>query len=118
MMIVVNAGNVAGHVIDAFENRFNELNVPITFSIKIHHTPDGKSLNGIPNPYNQNQIATREAVLAHSADIGIAWDGDFDRCFFFDEQGNYIEGYLYRYSVQPKHSYLKSLTPLCCTICV
>ncbi len=41
----------------------------------------------------KKQIATREAVLAHSADIGIAWDGDFDRCFFFDEQGNYIEGY-------------------------
>lgn len=94
MMIVVNAGNgVAGHVIDALENRFNELNVPITF-IKIHHTPDGKFPNGIPNPLiKKNQIATREAVLAHSADIGIAWDGDFDRCFFFDEQGNYIEGY-------------------------
>ncbi|WP_192891932.1 phosphohexomutase domain-containing protein [Vibrio bathopelagicus] len=94
MMIVVNAGNgVAGHVIDALENRFNELNVPITF-IKIHHTPDGKFPNGIPNPLiKENQIATREAVLAHSADIGIAWDGDFDRCFFFDEQGNYIEGY-------------------------
>ncbi|MGI9875288.1 phosphomannomutase CpsG [Vibrio chagasii] len=94
MKIVVNAGNgVAGHVIDALEERFNELNVPISF-IKVHHTPDGKFPNGIPNPLvKENQIATRDAVLAYSADIGIAWDGDFDRCFFFDEQGNYIEGY-------------------------
>ncbi|TCN75287.1 phosphomannomutase [Vibrio crassostreae] len=94
MKIVVNAGNgVAGHVIDALENRFNEFSVPITF-IKVHHAPDGKFPNGIPNPLIiENQIATRNAVLEHSADLGIAWDGDFDRCFFFDEKGNYIEGY-------------------------
>ncbi|CDU04814.1 Phosphomannomutase [Vibrio coralliirubri] len=94
MKIVVNAGNgVAGHVIDDLEKRFNELNAPVTF-IKVHHSPDGKFPNGIPNPLiKENQIATRDAVLAHSADLGIAWDGDFDRCFFFDEQGNYIEGY-------------------------
>ncbi|WP_086774414.1 phosphomannomutase [Vibrio coralliirubri] len=94
MKIVVNAGNgVAGHVIDDLEKRFNELNAPITF-IKVHHSPDGKFPNGIPNPLiKENQIATRDAVLAHSAALGIAWDGDFDRCFFFDEKGNYIEGY-------------------------
>ncbi|MCY9863210.1 phosphomannomutase CpsG [Vibrio coralliirubri] len=94
MKIAVNAGNgVAGHVIDDLEKRFNELNAPITF-IKVHHSPDGKFPNGIPNPLiKENQIATRDAVLAHSADLGIAWDGDFDRCFFFDEKGNYIEGY-------------------------
>ena len=94
MKIVVNAGNgVAGHVIDALETKFNELNAPITF-IKVHHTPDGMYPNGIPNPLlKENQAATRDAVLEHSADLGIAWDGDFDRCFFFDEKGNYIEGY-------------------------
>ncbi|MFA0056700.1 phosphohexomutase domain-containing protein [Vibrio echinoideorum] len=94
MKIVVNAGNgVAGHVIDALEKKFNELSAPITF-IKVHHTPDGNFPNGIPNPLiKENQIATRNAVLEHSADLGIAWDGDFDRCFFFDEKGNYIEGY-------------------------
>ncbi|OEF94247.1 phosphomannomutase/phosphoglucomutase [Vibrio splendidus] len=94
MKIVVNAGNgVAGHVIDALENKFNELGVPITF-IKVHHNPDGNFPNGIPNPLiRENQAATRDAVLEHSANLGIAWDGDFDRCFFFDEQGNYIEGY-------------------------
>lgn len=92
--IVVNAGNgVAGHVIDALENKFNEFSVPITF-VKIHHTPDGRFPNGIPNPLiRKNQAATRDAVLEHSANLGIAWDGDFDRCFFFDEKGNYIEGY-------------------------
>ncbi|WP_333912641.1 phosphomannomutase CpsG [Vibrio coralliirubri] len=94
MKIVVNAGNgVAGHVIDALENKFNELGVPITF-IKVHHTPDGNFPNGIPNPLiRENQAATRDAVLEHSANLGIAWDGDFDRCFFFDEKGDYIEGY-------------------------
>ncbi|MBE8578079.1 phosphomannomutase CpsG [Vibrio sp. OPT18] len=94
MKIAVNAGNgVAGHIIDALEKKFNELGVPITF-IKVHHTPDGNFPNGIPNPLiRENQAATRDAVLEHSANLGIAWDGDFDRCFFFDEQGNYIEGY-------------------------
>ncbi|MGF1814075.1 phosphomannomutase CpsG [Vibrio splendidus] len=94
MKIVVNAGNgVAGHVIDALEKKFKELSAPITF-IKVHHTSDENFPNGIPNPLiKENQIATRDAVLEHSADLGIAWDGDFDRCFFFDENGNYIEGY-------------------------
>ncbi len=94
MKIVVNAGNgVAGHVIDALEKKFKELSAPITF-IKVHHAPDGYFPNGIPNPLIiENQVATRNAVLEHSADLGIAWDGDFDRCFFFDEKGNYIEGY-------------------------
>ena len=92
--IVVNAGNgVAGHVIDALESRFINLGVPIKL-IKINHKPDAKFPNGIPNPLIiENQNATREAVLKHAADIGIAWDGDFDRCFFFDETGRYIEGY-------------------------
>ncbi|CDT56401.1 Phosphomannomutase [Vibrio coralliirubri] len=94
MKIVVNAGNgVAGHIIDALENKFNELGAPITF-IKVHHTPDGNFPHGIPNPLiRENQAVTRDAVLEHSANLGIAWDGDFDRCFFFDGQGNYIEGY-------------------------
>ncbi|MFA0627664.1 phosphomannomutase CpsG [Vibrio sp. 10N.222.49.A3] len=94
MKIVVNAGNgVAGRIIDDLEARFVTLDIPITF-IKVHHTPDGTFPNGIPNPLiKENQTATRDAVLQHSADLGIAWDGDFDRCFFFDEKGNYIEGY-------------------------
>lgn len=94
LKIVANAGNgAAGHVIDALEAEFTQHNVPIEF-IKIHHAPDGNFPNGIPNPLLvENRSSTREAVIEHQADMGIAWDGDFDRCFFFDENGNFIEGY-------------------------
>lgn len=94
LKLVVNAGNgAAGHVIDALEARFKDLNIPIKF-IKIHHEADGTFPNGIPNPLLiENRESTRSAVLAHQADMGIAWDGDFDRCFLFDEKGGFIEGY-------------------------
>ncbi|MET0117867.1 MAG: phosphomannomutase CpsG [Sedimenticola sp.] len=92
--LVVNAGNgAAGHVIDAMEQRFSTLNIPITFH-KVHHQPDGSFPNGIPNPLlPENRAATADAVLSEGADMGIAWDGDFDRCFLFDENGKFIEGY-------------------------
>lgn len=94
MKLVANAGNgAAGHVVDALEEKFKELNVPIEF-IKIHHEADGNFPNGIPNPILiENRASTRDAVIQHSADMGIAWDGDFDRCFLFDEKGQFIEGY-------------------------
>lgn len=94
MKLVVNAGNgAAGHVIDALEIKFKALNIPVEF-IKIHHEADGNFPNGIPNPILvENRASTRDAVIAHAADIGIAWDGDFDRCFLFDEKGQFIEGY-------------------------
>ena len=94
LKLVVNAGNgAAGHVIDAIEKQFAELAVPVTF-IKILHEPDGTFPHGIPNPLlPECRAATSEAVIAHGADMGIAWDGDFDRCFLFDEQGQFIEGY-------------------------
>lgn len=87
--LVVNAGNgVAGHVIDALEDR-----LPCQF-IKIHHNPDGRFPNGVPNPLIvENRPATIDAVVENKADMGIAWDGDFDRCFVFDENGAFIEGY-------------------------
>lgn len=94
LKLVVNAGNgAAGHVIDALEARFQALGVPLQF-IKIHHEADGNFPNGIPNPLlPENRAVTADAVKAHGADIGIAWDGDFDRCFLFNENGEFIEGY-------------------------
>lgn len=94
MRLVVNAGNgAAGHVLDAIEDQFTAQNVPIEF-IKVHHEADGSFPNGIPNPLlPENRAATADAVVANNADMGIAWDGDFDRCFLFDENGRFIEGY-------------------------
>ncbi len=94
MKLMMNAGNgAAGHVIDALEAKFKALNIPVEF-IKIHNEPNGNFPNGIPNPILvENRTATTNAVIAHQADAGIAWDGDFDRCFLFDEKGQFIEGY-------------------------
>lgn len=89
LKIVVNAGNGgAGMVIDAIERR-----LPFEF-IKVYHEPDGTFPHGVPNPLlEENRGVTIEAVKREGADLGIAWDGDFDRCFFFDETGRFIEGY-------------------------
>ncbi|WP_062060411.1 phosphomannomutase/phosphoglucomutase [Cellvibrio sp. OA-2007] len=89
LRLVVNAGNgAAGHVIDAIEKY-----LPFEF-IKINHEPDGTFPNGIPNPLLvENRASTTAAVIEHKADMGIAWDGDFDRCFLFDETGAFTEGY-------------------------
>ncbi|WP_139850523.1 phosphohexomutase domain-containing protein [Acinetobacter pullicarnis] len=94
LKLVMNAGNgAAGHVVDAIEQKFKQLNVAVEI-IKIHNDPDGTFPHGIPNPILiENRESTRDAVLAHHADMGIAWDGDFDRCFLFDEKGQFIEGY-------------------------
>jgi len=89
LKVVVNAGNGgAGAVIDRIEKY-----LPFEF-IKVHHQPDGNFPNGVPNPLlEENRAATADKVKAEKADMGIAWDGDFDRCFFFDERGEFIEGY-------------------------
>lgn len=90
---MVNSGNgAAGPVIDAIEARLKALGAPVEF-IKIHNTPDGTFPNGIPNPLlPECRDDTRKAVIEHGADMGIAFDGDFDRCFLFDEKGQFIEG--------------------------
>ena len=89
LKVVVNAGNGgAGLVIDQLEG-----SLPFQF-IKVHHQPDGTFPNGVPNPLlEENRAPTIDAIKQGHADVGIAWDGDFDRCFFFDEQGTFIEGY-------------------------
>jgi len=89
LKVVSNPGNGgAGRVIDALEPH-----LPFRF-VKVHHEPDGRFPNGIPNPLLPEKRAdTAAAVVAAGADCGIAWDGDFDRCFFFDETGGFIEGY-------------------------
>ncbi len=92
--LVVNAGNgAAGHVVDALEERFKAAGAPVEF-VKIHNEPDGRFPNGIPNPLlPECRADTANAVIEHGANIGIAWDGDFDRCFLFDEKGQFVEGY-------------------------
>ena len=89
LKLVVNAGNgAAGPVFDALA-RFLPFEVE-----RLHHEPDGHFPNGVPNPLlPENRAVTAQAVRASGADMGIAWDGDFDRCFLFDEQGRFIEGY-------------------------
>lgn len=94
MKLVINSGNgAAGHVIDEIEKRFQQANAPVSF-IKVHHQADGNFPNGIPNPLlPECRKDTSDAVHEHNADMGIAFDGDFDRCFLFDENAEFIEGY-------------------------
>ncbi len=89
LKIVVNAGNGgAGPIVDLLEGA-----LPFEF-IKLHHEPDGTFPNGVPNPMVEaNRQSTIDRIKETGADLGIAWDGDYDRCFFFDEQGRFIEGY-------------------------
>lgn len=89
LKIVVDAGNGgAGRVIDLLEPH-----LPFEF-IKLRHEADGNFPNGVPNPLlPENRSAAIAAVREHRADLGLGWDGDFDRCFFYDEQGAFIEGY-------------------------
>ncbi|MGA2193404.1 MAG: phosphomannomutase, partial [Nitrospirota bacterium] len=86
--VVVNPGNgCAGPIIDMLGAR-----LPVRF-VKVNFEPDGSFPNGVPNPLlPENRDATSKAVINSGADIGLAWDGDFDRCFFFDENGKFIEG--------------------------
>jgi phosphomannomutase len=89
LKIVVNAGNgMAGPIVDLLARR-----LPFEFT-RIQHEPDGNFPNGIPNPLlPEGRGVTIDAIRQHGADFGVAWDGDFDRCFLFDHNGRFIEGY-------------------------
>lgn len=89
LRIVCNAGNgAAGLVVDQLAQH-----LPFEF-IRLQHEPDGNFPQGVPNPLlPECRVVTIEAIKQHKADLGLAWDGDFDRCFFFDAQGRFIEGY-------------------------
>ncbi|MDO5612437.1 MAG: phosphomannomutase [Paracoccus sp. (in: a-proteobacteria)] len=93
MKILVNAGNgTAGPTFDAIAAELERRGAPLTF-VRMHHDVDSSFPNGIPNPLlPENQPRTSDAVRAEGADLGVAWDGDFDRCFFFDETGRFIPG--------------------------
>jgi phosphomannomutase len=89
LKIVCNAGNGGGGLaLDAIEPF-----LPIEW-VKVHHEQDGNFPHGVPNPLLiENRESTIKAIAENNADLGIAWDGDFDRCFFFDNKGTFIEGY-------------------------
>jgi phosphomannomutase len=89
LKVVVDAGNGgAGLTVDKLEPH-----LPFEF-IKVRHNPDGRFPHGVPNPMlEENRGPTLEALKKSGADVGIAWDGDYDRCFFYDSKGAFIEGY-------------------------
>ena len=93
LKIVVNCGNgAAGPTFDAIAEALEEAGAPLTF-IRMHHEPDGSFPNGIPNPLlPENQPVTAAAVRSVGADLGVAFDGDFDRCFLFDAAGGFVAG--------------------------
>jgi phosphomannomutase len=88
--MVINAGNgAAGPTADAILAQLPQLQV-----VRVHHAPDGTFPHGIPNPLLVgNRGATAQAVVAHRAALGVAWDGDFDRCFLFDATGAFVSSY-------------------------
>ena len=93
LKIVINSGNgAAGPTLDAINKKLNEYGVKTNF-IFVHHEPDPTFPNGVPNPLlERNRSSTINAVINEKADFGVAFDGDFDRCFFFDHAGDFIPG--------------------------
>ena len=93
LRLVVNAGNgAAGPTLDALAEGLAKRGARLDL-VRMHHEPDGSFPNGIPNPLlPENRPITAEAVKAAGADFGVAFDGDFDRCFLFDGEGGFVDG--------------------------
>ena len=93
LKIVINSGNgAAGPTLDALTGKLKEMGVRTNF-VFVHHNPDPTFPSGIPNPLlTENRSSTANAVVTENADFGVAFDGDFDRCFFFDHFGDFIPG--------------------------
>ena len=91
LRIVVNCGNgAAGPTFDSIAESLLAKHAPLEF-IRINHEPDHTFPNGIPNPLlPENHSVTGDVVLRERADFGVAFDGDFDRCFFFDSKGKFV----------------------------
>ena len=93
LKIVINSGNgAAGPTVNAVNKKLIEKGIKTNF-VFMHHNPDPTFPNGIPNPLLiENRSSTAEAVIDQNADFGVAFDGDFDRCFFFDHSGGFVSG--------------------------
>ncbi len=90
---LANSGNGAsGPTFDVILGELERRGTPVD-AIRLHHAPDGTFPNGIPNPLlPANRGVTSDAVMSSGAEMGVAWDGDFDRCFFFDNEGAFVDG--------------------------
>lgn len=89
LKVLASAGNGAAGV--AMEQLMPHLPLHVT---PLMFEPDGTFPNGVPNPIlPESRAAVENAMKVVDYDFGIAWDGDYDRAFFFDESGNFIEGY-------------------------
>jgi phosphomannomutase len=93
LRVLVNSGNgAAGPTLDALAEGLATRGARLDL-VRIHHDPDGHFPNGVPNPLlPENRPQTSAAVLKASADFGVAFDGDFDRCFLFDGDGDFVDG--------------------------
>ncbi|WP_316015331.1 phosphomannomutase [Roseobacter sp. HKCCA0434] len=93
LKVLVNAGNgAAGPTFDRIAAALAKAGARVEW-VRLHHAPDPSFPNGIPNPLlPENQPVTGDAVVAQGCDLGLAWDGDFDRCFFFDHEGRFVPG--------------------------
>ena len=92
LKIVNNSNGAAGPTLDALDTKLKQKGVKTNF-VLVHHNPDPSFPNGIPNPLlEENRSSTTDIVIGEKADFGVAFDGDFDRCFFFDQYGDFIPG--------------------------